>query len=142
MSDAEDQRSETLLQQNLAELLRALRDLGVRQVEVAYAGSRGRYRQWTIALLPVETRARLRQTLVIHHRHAADAGQPAATFTESISLSEALLRFTQHWTSLKFGYWQRGDGGRGVMRILVDEGALTLDHDAHLVEAYHTTLHE
>jgi hypothetical protein len=137
----DDPEGQVLLRQNLAVLVPALRAVGVRRVEVTYAGARGRCSRSGITVLPVDAMPRLRETLVEFQRKAADGGQmPVGSFTDTLPLSEALLSFTLHWASLAFGYWQQLDGGQGVMRIVVDDGLLTLDHDEILVERHHATL--
>ena len=113
MTDAEagDTQGEALLLQNLAVLLPALRALGIRRVEVTYAGARARCHRCEVTALPVNALARLRETPVVFRRRAADAGQPSVeTFADTLPLSEAMQRFTLHWASLKFGYWQQADG--------------------------------
>jgi hypothetical protein len=85
----------------------------------------------------------MRDCSVVQYRLAADAGQrPIAHLSESVRLPDALKHFALHWASLQHGHWQRGDGGRGVMRVMVASGQLTLDHDAFVVEHLHARLSE
>lgn len=128
---------------NLTLLLSALRALRVARVEVTYAGARGRCHSCEVSVSPADALPELRDCRVVQYRLATDAGQqPIAHLSDSVRLPEALQRFALHWASLQHGYWQRGDGGKGLMRINVPAGELTLDHDAFVVEHFHARLRE
>lgn len=128
---------------NLTLLLSALRALRVARVEVIYAGARGRCNSCEVAVTPADALPELRDCRVVQYRLAADAGQrPIAHLSETVCLADALKHFALHWASLQHGHWQRSDGGKGVMRVEVSTGQLTLDHDAYLVEHYHARLNE
>lgn len=138
----DDDPGVALLRRNLSVLLRALRAHPVSLVQVRYEGRQGRCRHCEVSLLPSHSGAML-ETPVILERLAADAGGSCApAMEERVSLGEGLKRFTLHWTSLQHGYWQRGDGGQGVMRLQVASGLATLEHDALTIEHFHATLAE
>jgi hypothetical protein len=129
-----------ILRHNLTTLLNALRGHPVSRVQVRYEGARGRCRLCEVSLLPCHSGTVL-ATQVILHRLTADAGtSPVASFEERTGLGEGLKRFSLHWASLQHGHWQRGDGGRGVMRLDVATGQATLDHDALHIEQFHANL--
>jgi hypothetical protein len=129
-----------MLRRNLSVLLNALRGHPVSLVQVRYEGARGRCRLCEVSLLPCHSGTVL-ATQVILHRLTADAGtSPVASFEERTGLGEGLKRFSLHWASLQHGHWQRGDGGRGVMRLDVATGQATLDHDALHIEQFHANL--
>ena len=131
-----------LLKRNLSTLLRALRSSQVTFVEVTYAGARGRCQPCQVTVTPHGIPAVLDSPVVLE-RLSADAGQvPVAAIEERLTISEGLKHFTLHWASLEHGHWQRGDGGHGVMRIVVTSRLVTLDHDAVHIESHHTTLKE
>lgn len=128
---------------NLTLLLSALRALRVARVEVTYVGARGRCHSCEMSVIPADALAELSDCRVVQYRLAADAGQrPIAHLSETVRLSDALKHFALHWASLQHGHWQRSDGGRGVMRVNVSPGQLTLDHDAFNVEHLHARLSE
>lgn len=128
---------------NLTLLLSALRTLRVARIEVRYAGARGRCHSCEVSGIPTDTLTELRDCRVVQYRLAADAGQrPIAHLSETVRLHDALKHFALHWASLQHGHWQRGDGGKGMMRIDVAAGQLTLDHDAYTVEQFHARLRE
>lgn len=128
---------------NLTLLLSALRAFRVARVEVTYAGARGRCHSCEVSVTPADALPEMGDCSVVQYRLAADAGQhPIAYLSETVRLPEALKHFALHWASLQHGHWQRGDGGRGVMRVVVSAGQLTLDHDAYMVEHFHSKLRE
>lgn len=136
----EDDPGMALLRRNLSVLVHALRDHTVSTVLVRYDGSHGRCRHCEVALLPSHSGAVL-ATQVLLQRLPADAGVACTqALEEHTSLGEALKRVTLHWVSLQQGYWQRGDGGKGIMRLHVPSGNATLDHDALHIEQFHATL--
>ena len=128
-----------LLRHNLTVLMRSLRSLQISLVEVRYAGARGRCQPCQVNVTPRGTSTLA--TRVVLQRAAAGAGQvPVALMDDEVGLAEGLQRFVLHWASLEHGHWQRGDGGRGVMRLDVATGQATLDHDALHIEQFHATL--
>lgn len=132
-----------LLRQNLGVLLAALRANHIRRVEVHYETARGRCLRCSITTVPVNALPSLKATHVTLHRQAADAGQPERlTFTETVSLQDALQRFCLYWLSAAFPHWRTEDAGKGILRIAVEDGHLTLEHEAIHVERYRTTLKE
>lgn len=136
----DDDPDVALLRRNLSALLQALRSHAVSMVLVRYDGSHGRCRHCEVALLPSHSGAVL-ATQVRLQRLPADAGVACTqSLEEHASLGEALKRVTLHWASLQHGYWQRGDGGKGIMRLHVPSGNATLDQDALHIEQFHATL--
>lgn len=128
---------------NLTLLLSALRALRVARAEVKYAGARGRCHLCEVSVTPTDALPEMHDCRVVQYRLAADAGQrPIAHLSESVRLPDALKHFALHWASLQHGHWQRVDGGRGVMRVMVASGQLTLDHDSFVVEHLHARLSE
>lgn len=122
---------------NLTLLLSALRALRVARVEVTYAGVRGRCHSCDVSITPADALRELRQSRVVQYRLAADAGQrPIAHLSETVCLADALKHFALHWASLQHGHWQRGDGGKGVMRIDVSKGQLRRPCASALLQFY------
>lgn len=130
-----------LLKRNLSALVRALRAAGITRVAVSFDGARGRCRACAIEVWPPDAARQLPLQRVVLERLAADAGLgPVAALTDESLLGEALRRFTLHWANLEHGHWQRGDGGRGVMRLVVTTREVTLDFDALHIEQHHSRL--
>lgn len=112
-------------------LLKALRVLGIQQVQTRYGGKKGRCTHCLVSTTPLDKLLLLE--CPVPQYPGGDDKVPAPAPRE-LSLLDALKDFTLHWIGLESPDWTCDDGGAGVMSIEVTSGVFTLEHNAYFTE--------
>lgn len=120
-------------------LVNTLKELGITEAKVHYAGAGDSGDTCDLEVTPVdllEKTSELKVTQTVVDAKYIGYGQRACSLREKeLALDEAVRDFAMDWVDSLYGGWENDDGACGTVTINVADNEIHLDHTTYYTES-------